>query len=72
MASVSPFVARQHMTRKGMRKLGRHIAANLERTAPARIAKEKEKAQQKSAARVERGFIPGMVRGYPIPPSARH
>jgi hypothetical protein len=58
------------MTRKGMRRLGRAMAANLDRTAPARLAKEKEKQQAKAAARAYRGFIPGMVRGYPIPPSA--
>lgn len=55
------------MTRKAMRRLGRQIAANLERTAPARIAKEREKDRFYAD---KRAVLIGLQRGYQLPPSA--
>jgi hypothetical protein len=59
----------RHMTRKGMRKLGRAVAANLERNAPARIKKEASKAHHSGTARMENviGWRPGFI----VPP-VRH
>jgi hypothetical protein len=58
------------MTRKGMRKLGRAIAANLASNAPRRLAKEASKAHHSGAIRMQ--SVVGWKPGFLIPPVRRN
>ena len=70
LAAPAQFMARQHMTRKGMRKLGRAIAANLASNAPRRLAKEASKAHHSGAIRMQ--SVVGWKPGFLIPPVRRN
>jgi hypothetical protein len=62
-------LAGEHMTKKGMRKLGRAIAENLARNAPRRLSKEASKAHHSGTARMEN--VPGWKPGFLVPPVRR-